>query len=163
MYKRDWCHDTGSPLSHYFFELSFSSFVFLGLATILGVLIKVAAAIPEIAGSEGRVLLIWWYVFMWPLMACFLLTCAGIGTFLLTNVMIVRMVYPDFAIFEQYAAGVGDETPVWVESQTILWGAVGSFGVSAVALLLASVLIVACSNCSRSNRAQVGFQDSSGV
>ncbi len=83
---------------------------------------------------------------MWPILACFVLTLAGIGMFLLANVLIIRMVYPDFAIFEQNAAGVGTETSVWVESQTILWGAIGSLGVLAFALPCASVVIVTRGN-----------------
>ncbi len=122
--------------------LSCPSFVLLGLATLLGVLVKFSAAIPEVAGVEGRRLRNWWYIFMWPILACFVLTVAGIGMFLLANVLIIRMVYPDFAIFEQNAAGVGTETSVWVESQTILWGAIGSVGVLAFALPCASVVIV---------------------
>ena len=137
----DWC-SASRPLSHEFFSKSYWSFVLLGISCCICFAIKLATFIVQISnddpsGPKWRKL---WYIFMFPIIICFLLTTVGLGLFMLANTLIVRMIYPDYGIFSQYIQN-GSLTTVWLSSQYIMGGATGFVGVLSIPVLIASFAI----------------------
>jgi hypothetical protein len=142
LHDYDWCASS-RPLSHEFFAKSFWSLTLLGISGIICFAIKMATFIVQISdnnpsGSNWRLL---WYIFMFPLLICFLFTIAGLGLFMMTNTLIVRMIYPDYDIFVRYIMG-DNIISVWLSSQYIMGGATGFVGIICIPIIIMSIISV---------------------
>lgn len=138
----DWC-SSSRPLSHEFFSKSFWSLILLGTSGIICFIIKIATFIVQISdnnpsGSNWR---LFWYIFMFPILVCFLFTIAGLALFMMTNALIVRMTYPDYNNFLQQIMD-NNITSVWLSAQYIMGGATGFVGIICIPILIVSIVLV---------------------
>ena len=143
LHKYDWC-SSYRPLSHEFFAKSFWSFILLGVSCVICFAIKLAIFIVQICDNEpnGPKWRLLWYIFMFPIILCYLLTTAGLGLFMLVNTLIVRMIYPDYNIFVQYITnGNKGLLTLWLSSQYIMAGATAFAGIICIPMLIASFII----------------------
>ena len=138
----DWC-SSSRPLSHEFFSKSFWSLVLLGISGIISFAIKIAIFIVQIVDDNisDSCRRLFWYIFMFPIFICFGFTIAGLGLFMLSNVLIVRMIYPDYNIFVQQIIN-NNITSVWLSSQYIMGGATGFVGIICIPILIVSIVLV---------------------